>query len=845
MNPWRLFRRDWRAGELRLAGLALMLAVAAVSTVGFVQDRVAAALVLGASRLTAGDLVLASDQPPAPERLAQAAGMGLTASPAVTFSSMLRGPTRSVLVSVKAVSANYPLRGRLLVALADPAAGLAERPVAAARAGIPAPAPGAGQAYLAPGLAARLGLQEGDHLHLGKAELVIAGVIVDEPDGGLASFRIAPRVMIAQQDLAATGLIRAGSRVGWRTALIGAPPDLARWRAAVQAGLAPGERIESAVDSRPEVRNLVDQAGQFLRLSSLASVGLASVALLFALRRHVERQRATVAILRCLGASRRQVWLRQTAVLGVLGALASLLGIACGAVLQQGLAWILAPLVDVPLPAPGWRPALQGLLVGLVLLAGFAVPGLYALGRVAPLQVLRSEDGTGPAESSARLHWLRDLPGALAGVVTLLLVALLGSAQPVLALEACAAMLAVAAVAAMICRLLIGASLRLAPQLPQSWRLGVRGLARRPGFASLQAGALAAGLLVLLVLGLVRNDLLASWQASVPVDAPNHFILGIQAEEQPALQSFMLAEGRRPLDLRPLVRARLVAIDGHPIELAAIRDPRERAMLDREFNLTWAAGFNVDNHLVAGQDWAQAPADAGLSLEKGFAERLHLGLGSRLRFDVAGIEVESRVASLRSVRWDSFQPNFFVIARPGLLDHADASYLASFHLEPADQAFADRLVDRFPQITLIDTGVMIAQVRSLTGQMALAVEFVFALALVAGLLVLLAGIQATHDERLREGAVMRALGATRAQLRRVQQVEFGVLGVAAGLCGALGAWLAGWLLSTRLLGLEWHPDPWIPLLGTLGGLLLVGITAGLALRPLGRAVPAESLRLFS
>ncbi|MDE3011330.1 MAG: hypothetical protein KGI67_10630 [Pseudomonadota bacterium] len=836
MNAWLLFLRDWRAGELRLAGVALLLAVAAVSTVGFVQDRVAAALVIGAARLTAGDLVLASDQAPAPQRLERLAALGLAASPMATFSSMLRGPSRNVLVSVKAVAANYPLRGVLRVSAAVGGAEVAADGRASA-------APRPGEVLLAPGLAARLGLGRGDRLRLGRAEFAVAGTIVDEPDGGLAAFRIAPRVMIAEQDLAATGLIRAGSRVSWRLAVSGAAADLARWRALEQAQLAPGERIESAADSRPEVRSLIEQAGQFLRLSSLASVLLASVALLFALRRHVERQRPVAAILRCLGASRALVWRRQAAALGVLGVLAGALGVACGAVLQAGLARILAPLVDVPLPAPGWRPALDGMAVGLILLAGFALPGLYSLGQVAPLRVLRNEDQEPGAPNRGRLLQRR-LPVALAAVLTLLLVAVLGSAQPLLAAETCLAMLGVAALAALASRALIALGLRSAARLPQSWRLGVRSLARRPGFASLQAGALAVGLLVLLVLGLVRNDLLASWQASVPADAPNHFVLGIQADETAALQAFLRAEQRPPFDLRPLVRARLVAIDGKPVDLGAVKDPRERALLDREFNLSWAEHFNADNRLVAGSWWPQSGAAGGLSLERGFAERLHLGLGSRLRFDVAGVTVESTVASLRTVRWDSFQPNFFVIVRPGLLGDADASYLASFHLAAADQGFADRLVERFPQITLVDTGAMIAQVRGLTAQMALAVQFVFALALLAGVLVLLAGIQATHDERLREGAVMRALGATRAQLRTLQLVEFSVLGAAAGLCAAAGALLASWLVSTRLLELEWHFDPWIPVLGSLGGLLLVGITAALALRPLGRAVPAESLRLF-
>jgi putative ABC transport system permease protein len=843
-----MFRRDWRAGELRLAALALLLAVAAVTTVGFVQDRVAAALVLGAARLTAGDLVLAGDQPAAATVVAQAQANGLVVSQSAAFSSMLRGPTHSVLVQVKAVSANFPLRGALRLRGSQRASGKESSPPPAIgsdpRDSL-APAPGT--AFLAPGLAARLGLAPGDTLALGHAILRVGGEIAEEPDSGLSAFRIAPRVLIAQSDLARTELIRPGSRVSWRLAVAGTPAQLAAWRKWLEPRLLAGERLDSPAESRPEVRSLIDQAGQFLRLSSLASVLLASVALLFALRRQVERQRDTVAILRCLGASGRQVLLMQSGAVLILGVFASVAGVLLGFLLQEGLARILAPLVDVALPWPGPGPALEGLAVGGLLLAGFALPGLRALGQVPALQVLRPDAGQGAAGLNA--SWPRRIASwsatLLPGGIALLLVASLGSARPLLALATLGALAAVAALAAVCTRGLIALCTHLLPTLPLAWRQGLRSLARRPAFASLQAGALSVGLLVLLVLGLVRNDLMATWQASLPTDAPNHFILGVQPDERTALTEFLLSAGHPGLDLRPLVRARLVAINGQAIDLARITDPRERALLDREFNLTWAAQMNPDNRLIAGHWWSAQDPDGGLSLEKGFAERLHLQVGSHLRFDVAGVDVESTVASLRTVRWDSFQPNFFVIARPGLLDGADASYIASFHLPVGDLRTGDLLAARFPQISLIDTGAVLGQVRELTAQVAMAVEFVFALSLVAGLLVLLAGIQATHDERLREGALLRALGATRRQLRAMQSIEFGILGASAGLCAAGGALLLSWLISTRLLDLEWHADWRIPLFGTLIGLLLVGVTAALALRPLGRALPAESLRLFS
>lgn len=826
---WSLFVREWRAGELRLAAFALVLAVAAVTGVGFVQDRVERGLLAGAAQLSAGDLIVASDRAPPEPWLKRAELEGLSYSVTAGFPSMLRGPVHSVLASVRAVSPHFPLRGALRLQQADGSSGPA----------VNAPAPGS--AYLAPGLAARLGLTAGMPVELGKLSLRPVGILADEPDAGLTAFRLAPRLMIAESDLSASGLLREGSRVNWRLALSGPADGLQRWRAAIAPQLAPGERFELPADTRPEVRSLIDQAGQFLRLSALASVLLASIALLFALRRHIARQRDTVAILRCLGASRGQVLKLQLWCLVFLGLGGVLAGLALGLLLQMVLAAVVAPLVGVPLPAPGLRPALAGVVTVVLLLPGLALPDLFALLRVPALRVLRQDLLALPGTAQPAREWLTWLSGGAA----LALVAWASTGHPLNALFALATLLLIGGLAAGLVRLLLAVLLRVSPSLPLIWRHGLRSLRRQPGFTSLQAGALAVGLMVMLLLGLVREDLLRTWQSSIPPNAPNHFIIGIQADERAPLAVFLRQRGFPDLDVRPLIRARLVTIDGQPVHPERMQDARARGLVDREFNLSWAAQPNPDNHLVQGAWWEHAPADAGFSLEKSFADRLDLHVGSRLGFDIAGIPLVSRVASIRTVRWDSFQPNFFVLAKPGLLDESDTSYIASFRIEPSDHDTADALVAAFPQVSLIDTGALLSQVRSLTAQVALAIELVFGFSLVAGLAVLLAGIQATHDERLREGALLRALGATSGQLRTLQAIEFGVMGAAAGLAAAFGALLASWGVSHWLLDLPWQLDWRLPVLGSALGLLIVGAAATMSLRQLTRAVPAESLRLFT
>lgn len=816
---WSQFFREWRAGELRLALFALMLAVAACTAVGLLQSRVLLALDQGAATLSAADLTLVGDAPPTPAWLTLADGQGLQHSTVAVFPSMLRGPTHAILASIKAVDGRFPLRGLLRV---DQKA---------------APAPAPGTCYLARGLAARLGLQSGQPLRLGHLALQVAGVIDDEPDGGMASLRAAPRVMVNLADLDASGLVRPGARISWRLGLAGSRGALAAWRHQVQPALVPGQRLESAADGRPEVRRVIDQAAQFLQLSALASVLLAAVALAFALQRHWRRQRAVVALMRCLGTPRDLVVALQVGCLACLGGVGALAGLLSGALLQFALAAVVAPLVGVPLPAPDLWPLLQGLAIAAVLLPGLALPGLLDLMGVSGLQLLRD-----PASTGAR-PWQRWLVWLLAPL-SLALVAWLAVGSLTLASLALLALTATGLAAAGLAFVLLALVQRTLPWLPMLWRHALRSLQRRPGFTSLQAGAVAIGIAVLLVLGLVRQDLLATWQASLPADAPNHFLLGVQADERPALAQFMVAHGQPPLVLRPLVRARLTAIDGRTAQPADFKDPQARALLDREANLSWAAEPNPDNRLVAGQWWPQAPADAGLSLERGFADHLGLHVGSLLRFDVAGVPFESRVASIRTVRWDSFQPNFFVLVRPGLLDGQSVSYLGSFRISPDDTRLADALVDAFPQTTLIDTGALIQQVRSLTDQVVLAIELVFAFSLLAGLAVLLAGLGATHDERLREGALLRALGATRAQLSRLQSIEFSLLGLAAGLAAAVAALAVSYAASTFWLDLPWHPDLRIPVLGGLAGVVLVRVSAAWSLRGLSRDLPAASLRLL-
>lgn len=815
----RMLARDLRAGELTVLALALVLAVAALTSVGFLADRVERAVARQAHQLLGGDLLLTADHPWADAFRAAARERGLRLAESASFHSMVGNGQGVQLAEIKAVSAGYPLRGTLRTA---PGLNLGDGETVA----VPAP----GTVWPDERLAATLGADAGAVLRLGRLEAAVAAILTLEPDRGINPFAIAPRLLINLADLPASGLIQPGSRAVWRLHVAGEAAAVADFRAWAQAQLGRGEKLEDLENARPEIRNIIERAQRFLRLAALLTVVLAAVAVGLAARRYMQRHLDACAVMRCLGAGERQILLIHGGEFILLGLAATLAGGLLGYLVQGGLQLALAGLIAERLPPPGWLPWVHGLAVGCVLVAGFVLPPLLRLKSVPTVRVLRREwGGAEPLSFASYLLGLGCLAGLMfwmAGDVRLGGVVLGGFA------------LAVGAFA-LAGRGLLRLSARIRAR--EGWRIGLANLRRRADATLVQAVALALGLTTLLLLTLAKDDLLAAWQAKVPPDAPNRFLINIQPEQRAAIAEFFGRAGLAAPRLEPMVRGRLTSVNGRKVGPRDFADERARRLVEREFNLSSRDDLPPGNRIVAGR-WHAPGGPSQFSVEQGLADSLNLHVGDELGFDVAGRPFVARIASLRKLDWDSMRVNFFVIAPDGSLDGQPASFITSFHLPAGREALIGDLARQFPNLTVIDVAALVRQLQTTLDQVARAVQLVFGFALLAGLVVLYAALQASAGERSHELAVLRALGGRKRQLRQALIAEFAALGAIAGLLAGLGATAIGTALARWVFQLDYLPTP--GLLAVAVGAGAVGVTlAGLgATRPALAGRVADGLR---
>lgn len=824
-------RRDWRAGELRFLVLALVVAVASLSSVGFFVDRMRSGLERDAHQLLGGDLVVNADHPINPAWRAEALRRGLQVADTTTFPSMaLAGQgdaVRSQLASVKAVSPGYPLRGAMKID--DPAASGAGGTVMR---DIPAP----GSVWVDPAVLAALKVKIGDSLRLGDSTFRVDAAIAVEPDRGAGFINFAPRVMLPLEDLPATNLIQGGSRVIYRLLLAGPPQDVQAYQEWLKRRIADentkGVRVESLESGRPEMRATLDRAEQFLALVSLLSAMLAAVAIAMAARRFMLRHLDACAMLRCLGLTQRQVTLIYLVEFLVVGVAGGLIGIATGFAAHYVLLEWLGRLVTETLPAPTFLPALQGMATGILLLVGFALPPILQLRNVPHNRVIRREqDPPRPATLASYLLGLAVFISLLIWQTSDLKLALL-TAGGFLGGFALFALLGWASLRAL--RLLRG---RLNHP---GWRFAITGLQRRTGATVVQTVALSLGLMALLLLTVVRGDLLAAWRNATPPDAPNRFVINIQPEQKAEFQNRLNAAGIEDAQLYPMIRGRLVSINDKPVTGDTYVEDRARRLVDREFNLSTMRTIPSQNRVSSGR-WFDDSGPAA-SVEEGLAKTLGLRLGDRLRFDIGGQQVEAPITSLRKLDWGSMRVNFFVILNPGLVRDLPHTWITAFHLPESKTSLVDDLTQTFPNLTVVDVGSMIRQMQSVLDQVVVAVEFLFIFTLAAGVLVLYAALLGSQDERIREAGLLRALGATRAQLSQAQWMEFALVGALSGLLAATGAAGVGWALARFVFNFDWQFSPLVWIAGLAAGCLCAFAGGWAGLRGVLRHPPLATLR---
>lgn len=821
----RLLRRDWRSGYLNLLLLALLVAVTTHNTIGFLSERIENAMAAQATHLMGGDLVVRSPTPSL-ENYRNTENNALESARVVEFSSVVMAGDEMQLTSVKAVSSLYPLKSHLRIA---------DSPFTEDR--ITTAGPAQGKAWLETRLLSLLNLQVGDTVEVGDAELEVEQVLTFEPDRGGNFYSFVPRLMMNEADLEQANLIQTGSRVDYYYQFAGPSNAIGNLQETIAGQLQPGQQILSIESRQQTVSAALTRAQGYLQLASLMAILLASVALAMGAQFFSQIRYDSSALLRCFGLQSKQilfVFITQLITLSILG---GLIGGLLGWSLHFIILEILAELLPKNIPLPSLMPFVSGLGLALLILLGFSLPALIQLQRVSPLRVLRKDLNPAPLSNS--------LMYAL--VVAIVLALMLWYVQDVFLIAA----ITLGAILAWVATLLLSKAFAwLLGWISQfsslSIQAGLRNLSRRQQSTRIQLLGFGLTAMAMLVVILVRGELLSTWQAQLPENVPNHFVMNVLPEEVASFNEFLNANQIESQPLYPIVRGRLTHINQVPVKEAVTKEnpgqdvPRA---INRELSLTWAPGLPSDNQIVEGQWWQPNSSEGRqVSIEQELADRLDIKLGDTLGFFVAGQTFEADVASVRTVKWESFQPNFYLMFEPGDLDGLPATYLTSFHLSGSNKPQLKQMVQQFPSITLLEVDVILRQVRTILAQVSAAVEFILLFVLAAGLTITLATLVTTMPQRYKEGALMRTLGATRKQLILQQWSEFFAIGFLSGLVACAGAEMVRLGIYWKIFQLPYAPYPWIWIIvpPTLG--LLIGLAGNISSKRILRQSPVVVLR---
>jgi putative ABC transport system permease protein len=819
----RTLAREWRSGELGVLLLALTVAVAALTGVGFLVGRVATAVDLQAAEVLAADLRLGSPEPIDHKYEEEAARRNIRTALSTAVLSVVFNGEQSQLTNLRAVGPGYPLRGKVLIANEPFAEG-------SEAAGIPPP----GEVWPDSRLLAAIDARVGSQLTIGAATLRVSRVLISRPDQGGTFSELAPSLLMNIADMPTTQLIQPGSRVSYRVLFAGDRSAIDLFKSWLLANKKRGERLLDITQESPQIKSAVERAGRFLSLASLVSVLLCAIAVAMSARRYVHRHLDSVALLKTLGATRAFTLGVSILQLMMIAIGATIVGSVIGYFAQEWLARTIRGLLNSDLPPADFKPLLIGFITAVAVLAGFALPPLLQLSRVPTIRVLRRDIGPppvfvvlafGPAVIAVcfLIYWVvRDawlFMWFTVGLVGFLVVLAIAGAG------------------------LVALAGRLRGSVGVAWRYGVANLSRRRAESLIQIVAFGTGIMVLLLLGLVRNDLARDWRISLPENLPNYFFINIPSTDRDAFVKDLEQRGATPSRVLPMIRGRMTAINGRSIERMRFNGQEGEDNATREQNLSWAAELGPDNRVVEGKWWG--PQDYGkplVSLATEFQESLHVKLGDTLTFDIAGETFTVTIANFRKVKWDSFQPNFFMVFAPGNLERVTGTYLTSVHFDSTQARSLASLARKYPSVSIFDIEDLLERVRSVFDKAVLAVQSVFFFTLFAGLTVMMAAVQASRDERRYESAMLRTLGASRATVLQGVLAEFTTLGLLSGLLAALGASIGGYFVATRVLEMKYGFDERVWLTGTIGGALLVAFSGWLATRSVINHPPVTTLR---
>ena len=779
-SPLQGLRQDLRSKELRWLLLALLVSVSAMTSVSFLADRMQRAFQFDARQLLASDLLIAADQPLPAKLITEAQNRQLQIAQTVVFPSMASASSQSKLASIKAVSSSYPLRGSLQVE------GSRQSPAALEKDSV----------FVEPALLNNLQVKVGDSLRLGDRSFVIAGVLIREMDRGAGFMNFAPRVMMRLDDLQSTGLIGLGSRVTYRLLIAGTDSEVAAYQKWANDYIASenlrGMRIETLENAQPMMRKTLDRAEQFLSLVALLTAMIAAVAIALSARRYMLSQADACAALKCFGASKALILQKQIMTLLCLGIVAGVFGSALGFFIQELLTVLLGNLLVSTLPTVSLMPVLWSVLFTWVLLFAFAGPPLLGLANVSPMRLIRKEFTL----ATSSTFWV-----ALIALIACSGLIFVAARDGKLALWVGLSFMGAVFIFTASARLVLWGLSRI-----QSNRFALRFvvtvMGRHARFAVLQIAALAIAIMAILLILLLRQDLLKTWQGNIPVDSPNRFMINIQSDQKAGISDLLTQNGVSKPDFYPMVRGRLIEINGRNIAPDDYAEENARRLVDREFNLSYMNQLPLGNRIVAG-DWMSG-SNPQISIETGIAKTLKLKLGDQMTFEIAGERVTAPITSLRKLDWGSMRVNFFVIMPPAQLSNLPQSWITSYFQDPNQANLDFQLSQAYPNLTLVDVSASLQQIQEIFNKLSAALGLLFVFTIIAAILVLIAAIAATQDERFRNAAILKALGASRTQLGQIAKIELLVIGLAAGLLGGIAAAAAAWSLGRYVMDIEFN-----------------------------------------
>ncbi len=817
----QFLRRDSRSGELTLLMLALIIAVTSTTAISLFANRMNRTLHYQAAEFLAADLVLSS-----PERISdavqdKATSLSLQQSNTTEFSSVLIENDEFLLASIKAVSKNYPLQGRLKI-----------RSETYAQDKTITHGPKLGEAWVELRVLTALKLAIGESFTLGEKRFLISQVISYEPDkrGDLYSF--SPRVMINKSDLVATEILQPGSHVHHLFQFSGTEANILRFKQWLKPQLNASQRVLDIYEDRPQLGAALQKAERYLGLSSIVVVLISGVAIAMAARRYSERHFSSTAILRCLGYPQNAVLTLFLWQFLLIGLIASAIGCVLGWLSQALLLELLADLLPANIAEPSFLALVFGLLIGIVVLFTFALPPLLRLKQVSPLRVLRRD--LAPLPSSA---WL------VYGLAFALLVSLISyyTADLKMTLSIVgSAVISLCILGSLVYGLLIALGYLL-PYLSLSWRFGLQGLVKNRRAVIVQILAFSLTLMAILLSFIVRSDLINDWQKQLPENAPNHFALNVFAGQKQAFKQDLNQQGIAVHQFYPIVRGRLVAINQVPVQKIVTKESQGERAIHRDLSLTWTKEVPQDNPIIAGH-WASSRPPGLVSIEQKLAKSLQVSVGDHLTFTIGSEQINAQVDSIRKVNWDTMQPNFYMIFSEGSIESFAHTYITSFYVSNDNKQGLTVLLKKYPAIMLLDVNFLLQQLKKILAQLTAAINYLLYFALVAGFLVLFSSVQASLDARIYEGVLMRTLGAKRCFLQKIQGLEFMMLGLIAGILAVLMTELIVYALYHWILKMDFKVNLVLCLLFPVASALLIGMAGLWGTRSVVKQSPIYVLR---